>query len=129
MYGYMCAPDDVPDDEPDRVVHEMQRFVEAEGYCYATTFFEHPDGSRAAFDELIQELERAEAHHVVVPSFGHLPRHRLWCRCMVKRLELTANAVVLIPSGARWIGTISAWVSSTNWRPSRATWVSSSPPS
>lgn len=100
MYGYMRAPDDVSDDELDRTVEEMQRFAETEGYCYATTFFEHQHGSRAAFDELIQELKRAEARHVVVPSLEHLSSHRLLCSSMVERMETSANALVLTPSGA-----------------------------
>ncbi len=100
MYGYMRAPDDVPDDELDRVVSEMRRFAVAEGYCYATTFFEYQDGSRAAFDELITELKRAEARHVVVPSFEHLSGHRLLCGQMIERLESDANALVLTPDGS-----------------------------
>lgn len=100
MYGYMRAPDDVPDDELDRVVSEMRRFAETEGYCYATTFFEYQNGSRAAFDELIAELQRAEARHVVVPSFAHLSSHRILCSNMVERLELDANAFVLTPDGS-----------------------------
>ncbi|GLZ30653.1 hypothetical protein Lesp02_28420 [Lentzea sp. NBRC 105346] len=100
MYGYMRAPDDVPDDELDRTVDEMQRFAETEGYCYAATFFEYQDGSRAAFDELIQELKRAESRHVVVPSLEHLSSHRLLLYSMVERLEIDANAHVLTPSGA-----------------------------
>jgi DNA invertase Pin-like site-specific DNA recombinase len=99
MYGYMRAPDDVPDDELDRTVDEMQRFAETEGYCYAATFFEYEPGSRAAFDELIQELKRAEARHVVVPSLEHLSSHRLLCSSMVERLGADANAFVLAPGG------------------------------
>jgi hypothetical protein len=99
MYGYMRAPDDLPDDELDRLVREMQRFAETEGYCYATTFLEYQTGSQAAFAELIAELKRAEARHVVVPSFEHLSSHRILCDSMVERLELDANASVLAPDG------------------------------
>lgn len=100
MYGYMRAPDDVSDADLDRVVSEMQRFADTEGFCYATTFFEHQHGSRAAFDELIQELKRAEARHVVVPSLEHLSSHRILCASMVERMETHANAFVLTASGA-----------------------------
>jgi DNA invertase Pin-like site-specific DNA recombinase len=100
MYGYMRAPDDVSDVNLDRAVNEMQRFAETEGYCYATTFFEHQHGSRAAFEELILELKRAEARHVVVPSLEHLSNHRLLCASMVEPLETHANAFVLTASGA-----------------------------
>lgn len=100
MYGYTRAPDDVSDDDLDRAVAEMQRFAETEGYCYATTFFELQHGSRAAFEELVAELKRAEAQHVVVPSLDHLSGHRLLCGQMMARLEADAHAHVLTPSGA-----------------------------
>ncbi|MGH3613433.1 MAG: recombinase family protein [Pseudonocardia sp.] len=100
MYGYMRAPDEVPDDDLDRAVHEMQHFAETEGFCYATTFFEYQHGSRAAFDELIEELKRAEARHVVVPSLEHLSSHRLLRGHMVDRLETDAHAHVLTPGSA-----------------------------
>ncbi len=100
IYGYMRAPDDVPDDELDRVVSEMRRFAVAEGYCYATTFFEYQNGSRAAFDELITELQRAEARHVVVPSSGHLSSHRILRGHLLKRLADDASARVFTPDGS-----------------------------
>jgi DNA invertase Pin-like site-specific DNA recombinase len=100
MYGYMRAPDDMPDDELDHAVHEMQRFAETEGFCYATTFFEYQPGSHLAFAELIQELKRAEARHVVVPSLAHLSSHRILLCSMVERLELDASAHVLTPDGS-----------------------------
>lgn len=99
IYGYLRAPDETPDEELDGLVSELQRYAEAEGYCYAATFFEYEPGSRAAFDELIQELKRAEARHVVVPSLEHLSSHRLLCSSMVERLEADASAFVLTPGG------------------------------
>ncbi|MEV7321235.1 recombinase family protein [Streptomyces sp. NPDC093970] len=97
MYGYLRAPDDVPDDELAHTVEELKRYAATEGFCYATTFFEYQDGSRAAFEELTAELKRAEARHVVVPSMDHLSSHRLLRSHMVERLELDANALVLTP--------------------------------
>lgn len=99
IYGYMRAPDDMSDADLDRAVDKMQRFAETEGFCYAATFFEYQHGSRAAFDELIQELKRAESRHVVVPSLEHLSSHRILCASMVGRLETDANALVLTPGG------------------------------
>ncbi|MFD8611978.1 hypothetical protein [Streptomyces sp. NPDC059631] len=97
MYGYMRAPDDVPDGELTEAVEGMKRFAEAEGFCYATTFFECVSGMQSAFTELIQELKRAEARHVVVPTLDHLSGHRILRDNMVERLELDANAHVLTP--------------------------------
>lgn len=100
IYGYLRAPDEMPDDELDRLVSELQRYAEAEGFCYATTFFEYQAGSRSAFEELVAELKRAESRYVVVPSLEHLSSHRLLLSSMVERLETDANAHVLTPSGA-----------------------------
>lgn len=86
MYGYMRAPDDVPDDELECLVREMRRFAETNGFCYGTTFFEHQDGSCAAFDELTAELKRTEARHVIVPSLAHLSAHPILLNHMVERL-------------------------------------------
>ncbi|HEY6422434.1 MAG TPA: recombinase family protein [Pseudonocardiaceae bacterium] len=97
IYGYLRAPDDVSDDDLDRAVDQMRRFADAEGYCYATTFFEHQEGSRTVFDELIEELMRVEARHVVVPFLEHLSRHRILRNYLVERLELCADACVLTP--------------------------------
>src|SRR4051812_7601372 len=98
IYGYLRAPDESSDDELDVAVQEMRRFAEAEGYCYVMTFFEYVSGSQSAFTELIAELKRAEAKHVVVPTLGHLSSHRILRATMVKRLELDADAHVLTPS-------------------------------
>ncbi|MGW5336380.1 recombinase family protein [Streptomyces bauhiniae] len=100
IYGYLRAPDETSDDELDRLVSELQRYAEAEGFCYATTFFEIQEGSRSAFEELVAELRRAEARHVVVPSLDHLSSHQLLCDHMVERLEHAANACVPTPDSA-----------------------------
>ncbi|GHJ41358.1 hypothetical protein Sm713_69670 [Streptomyces sp. TS71-3] len=100
IYGYMRSPDEVSDSELDHALSEMERFAEAEGFCYATTFFECQEGSRSAFEELVAELKRAEARHVVVPSLDHLSGHQLLRDHMVERLERVANACVLTPDSA-----------------------------
>ncbi|WP_433518028.1 recombinase family protein [Nonomuraea sp. CA-143628] len=100
IYGYLRAPDETPDDELDRLVSELQRYAETEGFCYATTFFEYQEGSRSAFEELVAELKRAEARHVVVPSMDHLSGHRLLCGQMIARLAADASAHVLTPGSA-----------------------------
>ncbi len=91
MYGYMRVASDAPDDELDGIEQQMRRFAEVEGFCYATTFYEYQDGSQAAFNELTEELKRAEARHVVVPSMSHISAHPILLGHMVERLELDAN--------------------------------------
>jgi len=78
----------------------MRRFTKVEGFCYASTFYEDVSGSRAAFEELTNELKRAEARHVVVPSLEHLSSHPLLRNHMIERLELDADAHVLTPDGS-----------------------------
>jgi hypothetical protein len=95
MYGYLRTPGQVSTDGVEDAVAKLRRFAEAEGFCYATTFLESQAGSSAAFEELLDELVRAEARHVVVPTMEHLssfksPRHR-----MMMRLKLAAEAHVL----------------------------------
>lgn len=95
MYGYMRVIPEAEDEELDGVVQQMKTFAELEGFCYTTTFFEYTSGSHAAFEELTEELKRAEARHVVVPSFAHLSAHPLICNHMAERLERDANPQVL----------------------------------
>jgi hypothetical protein len=94
MYGYMRAPDDVPDDDLERVVREMRCFAETNGFCYGTTFFENQRGSRVAFDELTAELQRAKARHVIVPSLAHLSTHPILLNHLVEQLAHCVGAEV-----------------------------------
>lgn len=100
IYGYMRVANDDTDNAVDALEKQIQNLAETEGFCYATTFFEYQDGSRAVFDELIQELKRAEARHVVVPSLEHLSSRRILRVGLVERLELDANAFVLTLDGS-----------------------------
>jgi hypothetical protein len=67
-------------DEPDEDVRRTERglriLAEVEGYCFAGICYEC-NASRSAFAALIEELERAEAHHVVVPSLRHFADNHL----------------------------------------------------
>jgi hypothetical protein len=60
IYGYIRVASEAPDDELDRIEKQMRRFAEVEGFCYATTFYEHQNGSQAAL--------------------GLNPSRRHWCR-------------------------------------------------
>jgi DNA invertase Pin-like site-specific DNA recombinase len=93
-YGYMQVLGDIPDAEVRRMECELRRFVENKGFCLATIFYEHTSGAHDAFNELTQELHRADAHVVVVPTLGHLARNTVLLNTMLSRLELDAHAEV-----------------------------------
>lgn len=59
------------------------------------TFCEYNSGSHAAFGELTEELCRAEAHDVIVPSLSHLSDHPLVRDAMLTWLVFHANARVV----------------------------------
>ncbi len=94
-YGYLRVPDHAPDHEVLRLEQALVAFAEAKGLSFAGFFFEFRSGSRAAFNELIGELVRAGAHHVVVPSLRHLALNTLVQDAMQDRLALDAEAEVL----------------------------------
>lgn len=75
MYGYMRVEDNAEDDSIDRIERALRDYADAEGFCYATTFYDDDSGCRSVFYELANELQRAEARHVVVLSLDHLSRH------------------------------------------------------
>jgi DNA invertase Pin-like site-specific DNA recombinase len=93
-YGYMRVPADVSDHRVRRVEQAVARFAAAKGLYFVSFFFEHQCGAREGFDELITELVRADAHHVVVPSLKHLALNELLQAAMREQLALEANAQV-----------------------------------
>ncbi|MEU0537085.1 recombinase family protein [Amycolatopsis tolypomycina] len=94
-YGYMRVPCDVPDDKVRKLEQRLRAFAASHGLYFVTFFFEFSCGSREAFDELVTELQRADAHYVVVPSFGHFARSVLLQNSMLAQLEHDAQAEVL----------------------------------
>jgi hypothetical protein len=94
-YGYMRVPGDVPDDKVRQLEKQVVEYAESHGLCFAGFFFEFNCGSREAFDELVAELVRVDAHHVIVPSLRHLAHNRLLQDQMLGHLNFTARAQVL----------------------------------
>lgn len=94
MYGYMRVDGDEPDDDIRRTERQLRALAEVEGYCFAGLFHEY-DASRSTFAELIEELKRAEAHYVVIPSLRHLADNHLLRSIMLAQLEREAHALVL----------------------------------
>jgi len=93
-YAYMRVPPNIPDDKVRRMEYELRRFAEGKGFCFGTIFYEFKCGMFDAFEELLLELQRAEAHDVVMPSYRHLARSPLLQNSLLTRLEFDAHAEV-----------------------------------
>jgi hypothetical protein len=91
MYGY-CRVELLgrPLTECDEMLHD---YAESDGYDLGTVFYEH-HSSLSAFMMLIDELRRAAARVVLVPSFAHLDGLTQPPHTLVNRLRRDANAVV-----------------------------------
>lgn len=95
IYGYVRGAPETRDEETRQAERELRQFAEVEGFCLNTIFHDCDNGSYAAWNELTEELERAGAHHVIVPSLAHLSRHPILRDCMLAYLRLHADARVL----------------------------------
>lgn len=96
IYGYPRITDDLDDRQVCRMERGLRKLAKTEGFRFATTFHEYQTGYLGAFDELTRELQRADAHHVVVPSPGHLSGHPLLRETMLTRLARDADARVWV---------------------------------
>jgi len=94
-YGYLRVPCDVPDGKVRRLEQALRALAALRGLYLATFFFEFSCGSQVAFEELLTELQRADAHYVVIPSVRHFARSLLLQNQMLTRLEYEAAAEVL----------------------------------
>ncbi|MFJ9787800.1 recombinase family protein [Amycolatopsis sp. NPDC101161] len=94
-YGYMRVPADVPDKKVHRLERQLREFATRHGLYFVSFFFEFSCGSREGFDELVTELKRADARHVVVPSLRHLAHSRLLQLALCEQLQREAQADVL----------------------------------
>ncbi|MFC1419369.1 recombinase family protein [Streptacidiphilus cavernicola] len=94
IYGYMRVTDDMEDHEVSRLEQSLSTFAAVEGYCLAAIFYEYENGSQTAFNELLHELRRVEAHHVVVPSLEQLADSQIVQTLMVDRAELETDAAI-----------------------------------
>jgi DNA invertase Pin-like site-specific DNA recombinase len=84
-----------PDGDLGQLELVLRDYAEHKGYRFAAIFHEYAEGSQSAFFELIEELQRAQEHHVVVPTLDHLSGHGLILTAMLARLEQAAGAQVL----------------------------------
>lgn len=99
IYGYLRVTDDLDDPEIRLMERGLRLLAETKGFSFATTFHEYQTGYHGAFDELTRELQRSDAHHVVVPSLGHLSQHPILRNTMLTRLvrEVDAHVWVVAP--------------------------------
>lgn len=93
-YGYMRVPDDIPDRKVRDMEQKLKAYAEALGYEYATIFHEFQCGVYDAWRDLTTELQRADAHHVLVPSMSHIAHSPLLRVGVLERLEDEAKAEV-----------------------------------
>jgi len=96
MYGYLRADDETDDQQIRAMERAFRRLADTEGFCLATTFYEFTPGHHGAFHELADELTRAEAHDVVVPSLGHLSPHSLLRDQLIAQLVRYADAHIWV---------------------------------
>ncbi len=92
IYGYMRVTNEMDDQEVRLIEQQLITFAKAEGYCMGTIFYEC-GGAMAALTELLEELGRTEARHVVVASLGQLSDHPL--------LQSSFHREITIYGGAR----------------------------
>lgn len=95
IYGYMRVHSEAEDEDIRHMELELKGFAAAKGFCFATIFYEYVSGCQTAFDELIAELKRGEAHDVIVPSLCHLANHAILRDTMLTRLETRAKVWVI----------------------------------
>lgn len=93
-YGYLRVTEDLEDDELRQLELGLQKLTDAEGFCLFAIFYECQPGYYGTFSELVEELKRTQARHVVVPSLDHLSRHPILRDQMLNRLEREADAQV-----------------------------------
>lgn len=102
IYGYMRIDPEVPGNDIRQMERVLEYYAEAAGYCFATVFHEDNVSSSShlsAFDELIVELQRSEARHVIAPSTDHFSLYPLMRTRMLLRLAKEAHAQVYTLSG------------------------------
>ncbi|WP_228803731.1 hypothetical protein [Nocardia higoensis] len=92
IYGYVR--DDLAEGHHEELEAKMSSLAREEGLCFAATFHEETGGDGTAFVELTQELRRADAHHVVVPSLDHLAGQTIPRDILIAKLAQDAAARV-----------------------------------
>lgn len=93
-YGYMRVLCETDDEIVRGMEKSLRGFAEFAGMTLASIFYDYQSGSYSGFEEMVQELERTDTHHVVVPSTGHISASPIICNHLLARLALEAEAEV-----------------------------------
>ncbi|MCU1647402.1 MAG: Uncharacterized protein JWN03_7677 [Nocardia sp.] len=92
IYGYLR--DDLADGHSEELEVDLRTLAREQGLCFAATFHESLSSDGTAFVELMCELMRADAHHVVVPSLEHLAGQAIPREALLAKLTRVATARV-----------------------------------
>jgi len=115
-YGYMRVDPNARDGDILQMELVLKDYAERAGYCFATVFHEYDATNRAAFEELVEELQLADARCVIVPTVEHLSAHALLRASLIIRLEEMASAEVLtIADGCNGVCAYTEDVGSWRW--------------
>jgi hypothetical protein len=71
LLGYLRMHLLMSDDELADAKDRLERFADLEGFTLGTVYVEHLETSPAAFEALVEAVNRYEATAVVVPSMLH----------------------------------------------------------
>lgn len=96
MYGYLRVDLAERDGQIDEWDKQIELFASNEGFDLGMVFHD-PDIKGGGFAALIEELQRAESRHVVVPSMAHVIGQGAMSRqALVARLWAEAGAGVWV---------------------------------
>jgi DNA invertase Pin-like site-specific DNA recombinase len=93
-YAYMRVPSTIADEKVRRKELRLRACAEELGLHLAGIFREDVGGAHGEFDDMLAELQRNDAHYVLIPTFGHLSSHLLLQNTFLFRLEVDADAEV-----------------------------------
>ncbi|MFG3410343.1 recombinase family protein [Streptomyces sp. NPDC048142] len=91
----MRVPDDMSDEEAQQKQDDLTAYADDNGFLLATVFHEYVPGAQSAFTELVEAVQRAEAKHVVVPSYRELALSRSLQNAMLTHLAYATGAKVV----------------------------------
>ncbi|MEU5287817.1 recombinase family protein [Streptomyces sp. CA-278952] len=92
----MRVPDDMSDQEAKQKQDDLATYAESNGFHLATVFHEYVPGAQSAFTELVEAVKRAEAKHVVVPSYRELALNRSLQNAMLTHLSYATGGAQVI---------------------------------
>ncbi|GAA3084080.1 hypothetical protein JOF29_004407 [Kribbella aluminosa] len=96
LLGYIPMHLLMTDAELDAAKQQLEAFADVEGFALNTIYVERVETTPAAFQALVESVNRYEATAVVVPSLTHLTS--LGPQSMKDHLEHYTRARVLIPA-------------------------------